>query len=125
MDRRQALKRAGIFALFGALAGATALTRRSIASDAPQVIKITAERFRFKPDEIALKSGQPAVLEITSLDFVHGFNVPDLGIRTNLIPGRVNSVAIKALAPGRHGFLCDNCCGGGHEDMNGTIVVTK
>jgi len=37
----------------------------------------------------------------------------------------VNSVAIKALAPGRHAFLCDNFCGGGHEDMNGTIVVTK
>jgi cytochrome c oxidase subunit 2 len=124
MDRRQALKRAGIFALFGALAG-TIVGRDSAASGARQTIKVTAQRFSFTPDEIKLKSGQPAVLEITSLDFVHGFNVPDLGIRTNLIPGRVNSVAIKALAPGRYAFLCDNFCGGGHEDMNGTIVVTK
>jgi len=125
MNRRQALKRAGAFALFGALAGATAMTRRSIASGAPHIVKITAQRFRFTPDEIALKRGQPAVLEITSLDFVHGFNVPDLGIRTNLIPGRVNSVAIRALAPGRYPFLCDNFCGAGHEEMNGSIVVSE
>jgi cytochrome c oxidase subunit II len=125
MNRRQAFKRAGAFALFGALGGATAMTQRSIASDAPRIIKVTAQRFRFTPDEIALKSGQPAVLEITSLDFVHGFKVPDLGIRTDLIPGRVNSVAIKALAPGRYPFLCDNFCGGGHEDMNGEIVVSE
>lgn len=124
MERRQALKRAGTLALFGALAGIT-VGRDSIASGARQTVKVTAQRFRFTPDEIKLKSGQPAVLEITSLDFVHGFRIPDLGIRTDLIPGRVNSVAIKALAPGRYAFLCDNFCGGGHEDMNGTIVATK
>ena len=123
MDRRQVLKRAGTFALFSALAGAVA--RHSIASGARQTIQVTAQRFRFTPDEIKLKRGLPAVLEITSLDFVHGFRIPDLGIRTDLIPGRVNSVAIKALDPGRYAFLCDNFCGSGHEDMNGTVVVTK
>ena len=64
------------------------------------------------------------MLAITSLDFIHGFNIPALGIRTNLIPGPATRVEIKALAPGRYDFLCDNFCGGGHEEMNGTIVVS-
>ena len=125
MNRRQALKRAGAGALFGALAGASAMTRRAIASGTPRIIKVTAQRFRFTPDEIALKSGQRAVLEITALDFVHGFKVPDLGIRIDLVPGRVNSIALEPLAPGRYAFLCDNFCGAGHEDMNGEIVVSE
>ena len=119
------MKRAGAFAFFGALAGAITVARRSIASGNTQVIKVTAQRFHFTPNEIALRSGQPVMLEITSLDFVHGFKVPDLGIRADLIPGRVNSVAIKALAPGRYDFLCDNFCGSGHEEMNGTIVTAS
>ena len=121
-DRREILVRAGIFALFAA-AGMGALARRSAASES-QVVKVVAQRFQFTPNEIVLKSGQPVVLEITSLDFIHGFNIPALGIRTNLLPGPPTRVAIKALAPGRYDFLCDNFCGSGHEEMNGTIVVS-
>jgi len=121
-NRREVLVRAGIFALFAA-AGMGTLARRSTASESV-VVKVVAQRFQFTPNEIVLKSGQPVVLEITSLDFIHGFNIPALGIRTNLLPGPPTRVAIKALAPGRYDFLCDNFCGNGHEEMNGTIVVS-
>ena len=121
-NRREVLVRAGIFAFFAA-AGMGTLARRSAASES-QVVKVVAQRFQFTPSEIALKSGRPVVLEITSLDFIHGFNIPALGIRTNLLPGPPTRVAIKALAPGRYDFLCDNFCGSGHEEMNGTIVVS-
>ena len=50
--------------------------------------------------------------------------MPDLGIRTELFPGRVTQVAIKALAPGRYNFLCDNFCGGGQKVIYGTIFVS-
>jgi cytochrome c oxidase subunit 2 len=121
-NRRRVLFRTGAFALFAA-AGAGALVRRSAAAETP-VIKVVAQRFQFTPSEISLKSGQPVVLEITSLDFIHGFNFPALGIRTNLLPGPPTRVALKGLAPGRYDFLCDNFCGSGHEEMNGTIVVS-
>mgnify|MGYP001356903170 FL=1 len=124
MDRRQALRRSGAIALLGLFSMGATIARRSVASGNAQVIEVVAQRFRFTPNEIALRSGQPAVLAITSLDFVHGFKVPELGIRTDLIPGRVTRVTIKALAPGRYDFLCDNFCGGGHEEMTGTMVVS-
>lgn len=122
MNSRRTFLRASAFAVV-AVAGVGAVARRSLAAD-PQVVKVVAQRFNFTPSEIMLKSGQPTVLEITSLDYIHGFNVPALGVRTNLLPGPPTKVALKALAPGRYDFLCDNFCGGGHEDMNGVIVVT-
>ena len=122
MNSRRTFLRAGAFAL-AATAGVGAVARRSLAAD-PQMVKVVAQRFNFTPSEIMLKSGQPTLLEITSLDYIHGFNVPALGIRTNLLPGPPTKVTLKPLAPGRSDFLCDNFCGGGHEDMNGTIVVT-
>jgi cytochrome c oxidase subunit II len=99
--------------------------RPSVAAENAKEIEVVAQRFRFTPNEIELRSGQATVLAITSVDFVHGFKVPALGIRTDLVPGAVTRVTIKALAPGRYDFLCDNFCGGGHEEMSGTIVVTE
>jgi len=121
-NRRRVLFRTGALALFAGI-GTGASVRRLVAAES-SVVKVVAQRFQFTPSEIALKSGQPIELEITSLDFIHGFNIPALGIRTNLLPGPPTRVALKGLAPGRYDFLCDNFCGSGHEEMNGTIVVS-
>ena len=88
------------------------------------IVKVVARRFRYEPSEIPLKAGQDAVLEITSLDFVHGLNIPDLKMRADLPPGRVTKVRVKFDKPGDYAFLCDNFCGDHHEDMSGKFVVT-
>lgn len=91
---------------------------------APVSIKITAQKFKYTPNQIVLKKGQATVLEITSVDFIHGFNLPDLKIRADLIPGRVTKVELKIDKEGVYEFLCDNFCGDGHEEMSGKITVT-
>jgi len=88
-----------------------------------RVVKIVAKRFAYTPSEIVLKTGVPARLEFTSLDFVHGFKVPDLDIRVDLPPGRVTIVKLTPLKAGTYDFLCDNFCGSGHEEMGGKIIV--
>jgi cytochrome c oxidase subunit II len=88
-----------------------------------QVIKIVARRFAYTPNEIVLKKGRPAVLEFTSIDFVHGFKIPDLNIRADLPPGKVARIRIKPEKTGVYDFLCDNFCGSEHEEMSGRIVV--
>ena len=60
-----------------------------------KVIKVTAQRFRYTPSEIQIKKGQSAVLEFTSVDFVHGFKIPALGIRADLPPFRMASGSIR------------------------------
>ena len=63
------------------------------------------------------------VVEFTSLDFVHGFNLPDLKLRRDLMPGMVTQVSLKFDKPGKYDFLCDNFCGDGHEEMSGRFLV--
>ena len=88
-----------------------------------RVIKIVAQRSFYTPNEIVLKTGQPVRLEFTSLDFVHGFKIPDLNIRGDLPPGRVTTIRLTPQKAGIYDFLCDNFCGSGHEEMSGKIIV--
>ncbi|MYN15986.1 cytochrome c oxidase subunit II [Rugamonas sp. FT107W] len=88
-----------------------------------RVIKIEARKFRFAPNVIELKKGEAVVLELTALDFPHGFSVPDLKIRADLVMGKPVQVKLKPETAGQYGFLCDNFCGSGHEEMAGTIIV--
>jgi cytochrome c oxidase subunit 2 len=88
-----------------------------------RVIKIEARRFRFTPNEIELKKGDAVILELTALDFPHGFSVPDLKLRADLVIGKPVQVRLKPEQEGRIPFLCDNFCGSGHEEMTGTLIV--
>ena len=72
-----------------------------------------------------IRKGQPVVLEFTSLDFMHGFKVPDLNLRADLPPGRVTRVRVVAREAGTYDFLCDNFCGSSHEEMEGRIIVQE
>lgn len=93
-------------------------------AQAPREIEITAQRFKFTPNVIPLKAGEPVVLLIRSLDFAHGFFVPDLNLRTDLMPGRVTRLELTPKSPGQLAFLCDNFCGEGHEGMDGHFIVS-
>ena len=91
--------------------------------ESERVVKVVAQRFHYTPGEIVLKTGEPTRLEFTSLDFVHGFNIPDLKLRANLPPGQTTVIHLTVQKAGVYDFLCDNFCGSGHEEMNGRIVV--
>jgi len=97
----------------------------ALAEQADQVIKITAKRFEYSPNEIKLKKGVPAVLEFTSLDRLHGFSCPDFGIRTDIVPGKVSTVRFVPDKAGTFAFHCDIFCGDGHEDMTGKFIVEE
>ena len=90
----------------------------------PRVIEMTARRFTYEPREIALKASERVVVAIRSLDFVHGMNLPDLGMRLDLVPGRVTRLELLPKEPGVIDFVCDNFCGDGHEEMHGRFVVS-
>ena len=113
--------------LKGALAAAGAAVLRAAGAQAqaePRVIEMIARRFTYEPQEIALKAGERVVIAIRSLDFVHGMNLPDLGMRLDLVPGRVTRLNLHPQVPGVIDFVCDNFCGDGHEEMHGRFVVT-
>jgi cytochrome c oxidase subunit 2 len=94
-------------------------------ADSGQVIKITAKRYEYNPNRITLNKGVPVTLEFTSLDRLHGFNCPDLGIRADILPGKVSRVRFVPKKAGTFPFHCDNFCGEGHENMTGEFIVTE
>ena len=104
------------------LAG-TALAKSAAAKAKDKVVKVEARKFMYTPNRIVLKKDQAVVLEITSIDFTHGFKIPDWNIRADLPPGQVTKVHLKPDTVGEFDFLCDNFCGDGHEGMSGKIVV--
>jgi cytochrome c oxidase subunit 2 len=107
-----------------ALLGGSALGGGArLAADQPTEIRISAKKFEFHPSKVTAKRGQPLVLVLTSEDRIHGFKMPDFGVRTDIVPGQETRVSLMPEKPGSFGFLCDVFCGDGHEDMEGTLVI--
>jgi cytochrome c oxidase subunit 2 len=113
-----------MLAVAAALLAVGAVATYVKAEPAEQVIKVSAKKFDYTPGEIKLKKGVPVVLELTTQDVVMGFNVPDLGARADILPGKVARVRLVPNKVGTFEFHCDIFCGTGHEEMSGTIVVT-
>jgi cytochrome c oxidase subunit 2 len=96
-------------------------------SKAPQAqtVEILAQKFNFTPEEIKVKKGVPVDLELTTLDRLHGFDVPGLGLRAEIVPGQTTHVKFTPDKAGRFLFHCDVFCGEGHEDMDAAIIVEE
>jgi cytochrome c oxidase subunit 2 len=105
-------------------AGLGRLGAVALAQPAERVVKIVARKFEYEPDKVTLQLGQPVVFELTSLDVLMGFSAHALGLRGDIVPGKVTTLRFTPDQVGSFEFRCDVFCGGGHEDMSGAIIVT-
>lgn len=112
-------RRTALALLIGSALGGAA----RLAAESPDEIRISAKKFEFHPAKVTARLGRPVVLVLTSEDRIHGFKMPDLGIRTDIVPGQETRVALTPDKAGSFAFLCDIFCGDGHEDMEGILVV--
>jgi cytochrome c oxidase subunit II len=66
-------------------------------------------------------------LNITSTDVIHSFNIPQLGIRLDAIPGRTNSIDVQIPATAAVGTMyliqCTEFCGTYHGTMRSFLEV--
>lgn len=111
-----------VFSGFLIFCGLT-LFNSGAAQSSERIVKITAHKFEYEPSDIHLKLGEPVVLELTSKDVTHGFNIPDFGLRADLEPGETVRVRLVPEKAGSFEFHCDNFCGLNHESMSATITV--
>jgi cytochrome c oxidase subunit 2 len=94
------------------------------AEPAAREIRISARRFQYTPSTITVRRGESVVLLLTSEDRIHGFKMPDFGLRAEIVPDQITNVNLTPDRTGRFIFFCDVFCGDGHEDMEGTMIVT-
>ncbi len=86
-------------------------------------IQVTAHRYGFEPAVIHIKKGQDVVLEVSTSDVQHGFEVKELGIDEPIQPGKPALVSFKADKAGEYKIDCSIICGPGHDRMQSKIVV--
>jgi len=72
---------------------------------------------------VKVKRGEPVTFVLTSIDRIHGFKMPDFGVRTDIVPDQETRLTITPEKAGSFVFFCDIFCGDGHEEMSGTLVV--
>jgi cytochrome c oxidase subunit 2 len=63
------------------------------------------------------KVDRPVFLTLKSADVCHSFWVPRLGGKTDLIPGRINSMTFQTKQPGLYLGQCAEYCGTQHANM--------
>jgi cytochrome c oxidase subunit 2 len=66
-------------------------------------------------------------INVTATDVIHSFNIPDLGVRIDAIPGRTNSIAfaVPSAPPGTQYLIqCTEFCGTFHGTMRAYLDVT-
>lgn len=119
----------------------TLLTLRAVAQpsdpQAPLTVGIDAHQWWWQADyrpssstdhfatanEIHIPVGVPVRLELRSADVIHSFWVPKLAGKTDVIPGRVNSMWIEAKVPGIYRGQCAEYCGAEHARMAFLVVA--
>jgi cytochrome c oxidase subunit 2 len=74
-------------------------------------------------NEIHVPVGRPVRLVLTSGDVIHSFWVPQLTVKTDLIPGHTNTTWIQASKPGTYRGQCAEYCGLQHAKMAILVVA--
>ncbi|HUH84634.1 MAG TPA: cupredoxin domain-containing protein [Stellaceae bacterium] len=119
--RRAAMVAAACAALaLGSVLGVVAAER----GDDAQHVSMLAMKFDYLPDEVTVKKGKPVVLELSTLDRLHGFDAPSLDLHAQIQPGPPTILRFTPEKAGTYGVHCDIFCGDGHEGMAGHIIVT-
>jgi len=100
----------------------------NIPADAMKV-KVTAQmwswRFEYEngkiEDTLYVPVNKSVALYMTSLDVIHSLYIPAFRIKTDVVPGKDNSMWFKSLVAGEYDLFCAEYCGLRHSYM-GTVV---
>jgi cytochrome c oxidase subunit 2 len=74
--------------------------------------------------DLHVPAGKVVYLTITSPDVAHSWWIPQLGGKTDAIPGRTNHTWFKADRAGTYTGQCAEFCGLYHEAMHATVIAT-
>jgi cytochrome c oxidase subunit II len=98
------------------------------------VVKVTARQWSWSfeyPEygvfstELHLPKDRQVHLEMTSLDVIHSFWVPEFRPKQDLVPGRVTELRITPTKVGQWKVRCAEICGASHYAMETPVIVSS
>ncbi|RQH02508.1 cytochrome c oxidase subunit II [Natrarchaeobius oligotrophus] len=84
---------------------------------------VVSMTFLFQPDPIEIPANNEVTFYVTSRDVIHSFTVVGTNTNTMVIPGEVSAMTVEFDEPGEYGVVCNEYCGPGHHDMEGSLIV--
>jgi len=72
---------------------------------------------------IVVPANQDIYVNVSSRDVIHGFHVPELGMKSDAIPDRTNYIKTNASETGTYQGYCSEYCGVAHSQMYFTVEV--
>nr|YP_010834284.1 cytochrome c oxidase subunit II [Melecta chinensis]WFP44652.1 cytochrome c oxidase subunit 2 [Melecta chinensis] len=61
----------------------------------------------------------------TSMDVIHSWTIPSLGLKIDSVPGRMNQMILSTIRPGLYFGQCSEICGANHSFMPIVIESTS
>ncbi len=74
-------------------------------------------------NEVRIPVGEHVEFLLTSNDVIHSFWIPPLGGKTDMIPGRITRMTLKADRPGVFRGVCAEYCGAQHSLMAFDVIA--
>lgn len=101
--------------------------------DGETVIEVTGHQFWWEVEypeegvvtanEVHIPTGQRVRLELTAEDVIHSLWVPQLGGKTDMVPGHANSMWLETDEPGMYWGQCAEYCGLQHAQMRFLVIA--
>lgn len=120
------------FASFQTLAALDQQGSNPAPEDAVQV-DVVAEQFvwtfEYADEDVAshgtlvIPENETIHLRLTSLDVIHSFHAPELGLKQDANPAQWNNLTFTPTNTGEYRLFCAEYCGVGHSTMLGSIRV--
>ncbi len=73
--------------------------------------------------ELHLPVGRDIILNLTAMDVLHAFWVPEFRIKQDAVPGRTIPIRISPTVEGTYPLICAELCGAYHGVMRSEVVV--
>ncbi len=97
------------------------------------VVQVTAHQWDwaftypegFTTNELHLPINRQVLLQMTSLDVIHSFWVPQFRVKQDILPGRTTELRITPTRLGNYTVYCNQLCGTSHAYMQRPVVVTS
>lgn len=71
--------------------------------------------------KLVVPAGKPVLVNLVSMDVLHGFYIPAFRVKRDVVPGMKNYVWFVADRPGSYDLFCSVYCGTGHSAMITTV----
>ncbi len=74
-------------------------------------------------NELHLPLNTPTTIHITSRDVIHGFWVPELRMKADMVPGLITTIRVTPTRAGTYRIVCTEFCGVLHSKMYAKAVL--